>query len=209
MAEDSPQTDWNDQLRDGDPDAAEVLFDRYALRLVRVAEQHLSRRLAGRLDGEDVVQSVFRTFFRRAEAGEFRIDTSEQLWRLLVRITVLKARAKARHHTAGLRDATAEVGEGASGIVAGVPDGEPGPTEAVALVDQIEALLRGLPHAYARVLELRLAGDSVTEVAERLGLSRQGVHRMLGLLRDRLRAADPNAALPADDYAQGPEDHPT
>jgi RNA polymerase sigma-70 factor (ECF subfamily) len=204
MGADSPPTDWGDRLRSGDPGAAEAVFDRYARRLVRVAEQHISRRLASRLDGEDVVQSVFRTFFRRAEAGQFQIDTSEQLWRLLVRITVLKARAKARYHTASLRDATAEIGDEAGEIVAGVPGGEPGPAEAAALVDQIEALLSGLPDTFARVLELRLAGDSVTEVAQRLGLSRQGVHRMLGLLRDRLRAADP----PADDSAQSSGDHP-
>src|SRR5690348_7387242 len=83
-------------LQAGDPQAAEEVFARYARRLVRLAEQHLSRRLAARLDGEDVVQSVFRTFFRRAAAGEFRIDSSLHLWRLLVRITVLKARAKGR-----------------------------------------------------------------------------------------------------------------
>src|SRR5882672_9712028 len=83
----------------GDPAAAYAVFDRYSERLVRLAEKHLSRRLAGRVAGEDVVQSVFRTFFRRGADGEFKLDGSAQLWQLLVRITVLKARAKARHHT--------------------------------------------------------------------------------------------------------------
>src|SRR4051812_45025103 len=86
------------RFRRGDEEAAALLFRRYALRLTRVAEQHLGRKLAGRLDGEDVVQSVFRTFFRRSAAGEFSIDGSGQLWRLLVQITLCKARAKARYH---------------------------------------------------------------------------------------------------------------
>ena len=47
------------------------------------------------MDADDIVQSVFRTFFRRAQAGEFRIDSSAQLWQLLVRITVLKAQHQA------------------------------------------------------------------------------------------------------------------
>jgi ECF sigma factor len=101
------------QLRAGNRDAAEKLFARYAQRLTRLAEQHLSRKLAGRLDGEDVVQSVFRTFFRRSATGEFRIDSSAQLWQLLVKITLLKARAKARYHTADKRDAGAEQPGGA------------------------------------------------------------------------------------------------
>ena len=73
------------RLREGDPRAADALFARYSRHLARAAEQHLARKLAGRVDGEDVVQSVFRTFFRRYQAGEFRIDTSAQLWRLLLR----------------------------------------------------------------------------------------------------------------------------
>src|SRR5262245_55758628 len=85
--EPNPPLGLDDGLRKGDPKTAEAVFHRYVNQLVRVAEQHLSRKLAGRLGGEDVVQSVFRTFFRRAEAGEFRIDSSSQLWRLLVRIT--------------------------------------------------------------------------------------------------------------------------
>ncbi len=33
------------------------------------------------------------TFFRRTTTGEFQIDSSAQLWQLLARITVRKARA--------------------------------------------------------------------------------------------------------------------
>src|SRR3954468_14630714 len=80
--------------RRGDAEAAAELFARYAGRPTRVAENHLSRRGAAREGGEDVVQSVFRTFFRRCAEGQFRVDGANQLWRLLVKITLLKARAK-------------------------------------------------------------------------------------------------------------------
>src|SRR4051812_14282959 len=157
----------------GDQRAASAIFDRYATRLACFAEQHLSRKLAARLDGEDVVQSVFRTFFRRSAAGEFRLDSSAHLWRLLVRITVCKARAKARHHLADCRDAGAELaGTGEPALLAVLAE-EPGPDEAVALMDQIEALLRGLPPLYCRVLELRLEGCGPTEIASALGVTRQ------------------------------------
>jgi ECF sigma factor len=138
-------------LRDGDPKAADEVFARYAQKLTRFAEQHLSAKLAGRLDGSDVVQSVFRTFFRRSAEGEFRIDSTAQLWQLLVKITLLKARAKARHHTAEIRDVGAEAdADGEPWLVEAVTH-DPGPLEALILVDQIETLLPCSRPAAARV----------------------------------------------------------
>ena len=132
------------------------------------------------MDGEDVVQSVFCTFFCRGTDGEFRLDGSAQLWQLLVRITVLKARAKARHHTADKRDASAE--QAMEETFDPAAHG-PGPDEAVMLVDQIDSLLRGLPQIYGQVLGLRLQGRTVTDVADESSLSRQSIHRALNLLR--------------------------
>ena len=105
MTEPTPLTSLVQRHRQGDPDAAAELFAYYARRLSRLAEQFISRKLAGRIEGDDVVQSVFRTFFRRCTAGEFQIDSSAQLWQLLVKITMLKARAQGRRHTAAQRDA--------------------------------------------------------------------------------------------------------
>jgi RNA polymerase sigma-70 factor (ECF subfamily) len=179
----SPIPELVERLRVGDPRAAEELFACYAQRLTCLAEQQLSRKLAARLDGADVVQSVFRTFFRRSAAGEFRIDSSGELWRLLVQITVQKARAKSRYHTAGPRDVAAEA---PAGLLPEAVAHEPGPAEAAALVDQIEALLRGLPALYCELLQLRLEGYSVSDTALRLGVSRRTVHRALHLLQQRL-----------------------
>src|SRR5262249_35780113 len=97
-----------ERLKEGNPRAPELLFRRYAVRLARLAEQHLSRKVAVRVDGEDVVQSVFRTFFRRCASGEFTVDGSGRLWRLLVTITLNKVRAGVRYHTAARRDVAAE-----------------------------------------------------------------------------------------------------
>jgi RNA polymerase sigma-70 factor (ECF subfamily) len=177
------------QLRGGNHAAAEKLFRRYAQRLTHLAEQHLSHKLAGRLDGEDVVQSVFRTFFRRSAQGEFTIDSSAQLWRLLVTITLRKVRYQARYHGAGMRDAGAEVHPGSEDWLPEAVAHEPDPAEAAALVDEVEALLCGLPPLYAQLLELRLQGYDSTELVTRLGVSRVTIHRMLSLLRQRLTAA--------------------
>jgi RNA polymerase sigma-70 factor, ECF subfamily len=176
-----------ERLRGGDPRAADEVFARYARRLALLAERRLSRRVAARVDGEDVVQSVFRTFFRRCARGEFHIDGAADLWRLLLTITVRKARANARRHTAERRDVHAEAAGDAP--LENALAGDPGPGEAAALVDQIEALLRGLPPWYARLLDLRLQGRTAAEAAAELAVSRQTVYRALDLLRQRLADA--------------------
>ena len=178
--------DQFERARAGDPEAESEIYARYANRLARLAEQHLSRKLAGRMDGEDVVQSVFRTFFRRSSEGQFRIDSSMNLWRLLVKITVLKARAKGRHHTAASRDVGAEAGAAGGVGIAEALATEPGPAEAAAFVDQIETLLHGLPPFYRQLLELRLEGEQVADVARQLNVSRQTVYRALKVLQSRL-----------------------
>ena len=129
-------------------------------------------QLAGRVDGEDVVQSVFRTFFRRTADGEFRLDGSAQLWRLLVRITLRKARATGRVTRPTRRRLEAA---GDDWLLEAVAH-DPGPAEAAALVDQIEASLHGLPPSTAgswtSAAGARRHGDR-----RHAGLSRRTVHR--------------------------------
>jgi hypothetical protein len=56
----------------------------YANRLIALARSRLSSKLAGRIDPEDVVQSVYRSFFAEARAGRYHLDRGGDLWRLLV-----------------------------------------------------------------------------------------------------------------------------
>jgi RNA polymerase sigma factor (sigma-70 family) len=189
MDEVNPIPELLKRLQGGDAQAAAQLFERYAQQLTRLAEQHLSRKVAARLGGEDVVQSVFRTFFRRCALGEFRIDHSAQLWQLLVTITLRKAGAKGRHHTAERRDVGGEAPGGADAWLREAVSREPDPAEAAELVDQIEALLRGLPPLYCEVLQMRLEGRAVFDIAVRLGVARQTVYRALHLFQRRLGAA--------------------
>lgn len=172
--------------REGDPEAAGQIVDHFSRRLCPLAEQHLSGKLAGRVEGEDVVQSVFRTFFARSANGEFKIDSRAQLWQLLVKITVLKARQKGRYHTAEKRDARREHRISDEGWVVECVNREPGPEEAAVLVDQIESLLDGLPPLYEQILQQRLQGFAVAEIAADCGVSRQTIYRALNLLQKRL-----------------------
>jgi RNA polymerase sigma-70 factor (ECF subfamily) len=184
VKEDASLTDAIQRYRRGDPEAVGVIFTYYAEHLSRLAQQYLSSKVAARVDEEDVVQSVFRTFFNRSAKGEFRIDSKAELWQLLVKITVMKARAKGRQHTAAKRDVRAERSGDEWLLLAAAR--EPGPEEAAVLLDQIEVLLKGLPPLHCQVLQLRLEGHRVADIAAQLGVSRHTVYRALDLLEERL-----------------------
>lgn len=72
----------------GDQTAAAELFQRYASRLIALARSQLSVKLAQRVDPEDVVQSVYRSFFVDARNGRYDFQHGGDLWRLLVTMTL-------------------------------------------------------------------------------------------------------------------------
>src|SRR5262249_39825490 len=80
------------QLKLGNRSATQDLWQHFFARLVRLARGKLlgaKRRVA---DEEDVALSAFKSFCRRAEDGCFpRLDDSDDLWQVLVTITVGKA----------------------------------------------------------------------------------------------------------------------
>ena len=71
------------RLNAGANSAAFELDERYRTQLCRLVEREMDRRLRRKEDPEDVVQTAFRTFYRRNAKGEFHIDSSVDLWRLL------------------------------------------------------------------------------------------------------------------------------
>src|SRR5262245_17831545 len=83
-------------LRRGDRDAAALLWDRYSRRLVDLARARLRAAARRAADEEDVALSAFDSLCRRIEQGRFpRLDDRDDLWRLLVVITLRKAIALA------------------------------------------------------------------------------------------------------------------
>jgi RNA polymerase sigma factor (sigma-70 family) len=183
-------SDLLDQWKSGSQAAANELYHRYAQRLCQQVERRIGQHLQGRFEAADVLQSAFRTFFRRAASGAFQIDHTGDLWNLLVTITLNKIRGQVQHHCASKRDPRRElrIGDQVS------PDEvacEPSEAEATALDDELETLLAKLGGTEAEIVRLRLAGQTTVEIASRIGCSRVTVWRKLDrvsyLLRTRLQ----------------------
>jgi DNA-directed RNA polymerase specialized sigma24 family protein/tRNA A-37 threonylcarbamoyl transferase component Bud32 len=179
-----------------DEAAAEELFRRYAGRLTALARSRLSSALASRVDAEDVVQSAYRSFFLLAKGGEVLLRQSGDLWRLLVRITLRKVYRSARRHRADCRSVERECPLADEGEAA--PLGrEPTPAEAAALVDELRGMLAPLDAVQQRMVEMRLQGHEVEEIAAEVRRSTRTVRRVLGAfaaeLEQRLTTVPPPA----------------
>jgi len=168
--------------RDGDQQAAADLYQRYADRLVALTRSYLSAKVAVRFDAEDVVQSVVRSFFHRARAGRFIVQQSDELWRLLVAITLHKLRRAVKHHQRAKRAIDQEI----FGVPAETLAHEPAPEEAVALADLLEQVLRGCRPLDRQIIELRLQGYTVEEIAAHVQRSERTVWRVLDRIKQDL-----------------------
>src|SRR5215831_2707010 len=108
MATHGSVTQLVQQLRSKDPRlrdlAARLIWERYFRNLLDLARRHLDRRTRLREDEQDVVQSMYKSFCRQQERGDFQIPGRDALWGLLVHITVCKGRNAANRHRRGRRD---------------------------------------------------------------------------------------------------------
>jgi RNA polymerase sigma-70 factor (ECF subfamily) len=161
------------------------LYLRYAERLRALASRQCAPDLAPRLDADDIVQSVFRTFFRRAAQGEYNVPEGEDLWKLFMIIALHKVRSAATFHRAAKRDVRAT----ATGLTDATPGQHLVAPDAMALATLrmvINELLGALAPSMRTIVELRVEGHEVEEIARRTQRSRRSVERALHEFRARL-----------------------
>lgn len=180
---------WLQQLLEGTPEVVSEFWNQYGDRLEKLAGKQLTPKLKRRVEADDVVQSACRTFFRRAEAGQFQLDESESLWRLLCAIVVNKARMKARFHLQGKRGINREEDPGQVGddrpLDLGVA-ATPRPDEVAELNDQFEFLLSCLDDEEKQIIQYKLEDLNNDEIASRMNCSERTVRRIFARIRSRL-----------------------
>src|SRR5262249_17049440 len=135
-----------------------------------------------RVDAEDIAQSVFRTFFRHARDGQFQVEESEDLCKLLARITVYKTLRQIAFHKRAKRDAGVETGEPQEIRLTRLAGG-PTPEEAAAFVDELEHFLNKLKPVERQILELRMENYNNLEIAEKLSISDRTIRRLMERIR--------------------------
>jgi RNA polymerase sigma-70 factor, ECF subfamily len=168
-----------------DTRATRELYDRFAERLLALARKRLSPVLASRVDPEDIVQSVFRTFFGRIKDGRLRVDDPEDVCKLLMRITVHKTLRQVAYHKAAKRNPCLETGHGeqAQEQLVALLAREPTPEAVVVFEDQLQHFLKELRPEERQIIELRMQGYTNEEIAARLGIYDRKIRRVMERLR--------------------------
>jgi RNA polymerase sigma-70 factor (ECF subfamily) len=185
----APPTDGSllRRFQRGSEDAATELYLRYASRLRQLAQARCPADLAQRVDADDIVQSVFSSFFRRARAGHYAVPDGEELWKLLLVIALNKIRTQGNFHRRACRDVRATLP--VELLPEDLPDKQHDETALAQLKLVIAEALQGQPEVYQEVVRLRIEGHDVVEIARRVHRSRRTVERALVEFRELLHGA--------------------
>ena len=176
------------RMKHGEQDAATALYLRYAKRLQRLATFQTSEELSHRIATEDIVQTVFRTFFRRAAQGQYSIVDGEDLWKLLLVIALNKIRKLSEYHRAKKRDIrkTSSID---SSLLEKAGHFERGGGDEIAhsvLKLTIEELLSELPESHQQIIRLRIDGNTLPDIVAGTGRAKRTAERVLQTFRERL-----------------------
>ncbi|MFO0880616.1 MAG: sigma-70 family RNA polymerase sigma factor [Gemmataceae bacterium] len=164
---------------------AELIVRRFTDRLVALAAGKISEKLRRRVEADDIVQSVFRTFFRRLDEGHMELRDWESLWGLLARIAVCRIYRHAERNAAARRSQGREV---ALSPDIEIFNRDPAPDEVLIAREIHFSLVSGLPEKYRPIVGQLLDGRHHEEIARNVGTSISTVERVHRRARERLRA---------------------
>lgn len=183
-----------ERLRAGDPAAADLLLTRFSGQLCRLAQQKLGLRYRRKLDPEDIVQSVFKSFIRLQAADDLTFDNWDALWGFLSLIAIRKCGHRIQYLEAARRSIARELpahpadphpGEADVELLAFAQD--PTPSHVAMLAETVERLLEPLGDRDRRIVTLALEGYDTREISERVKRSDRTVQRVLRGVRNALR----------------------
>lgn len=175
------------RFRGGQADASTLLYLRYADRLNALAARQSSPDLARRVAPDEIVQSVFRTFFRRVAQGHYDVPDGDEIWKLLLVIALNKVRAAAVHHRAAKRDMGRTTAGPSYDRALETAEGRD-ETALTVLRLVIDEILSGLDATRKRIIEMRIEGYEVAEIGEAVQRSKRSVERVLQEFRTSLGA---------------------
>jgi RNA polymerase sigma factor (sigma-70 family) len=192
MTEPGSVSFWIQQLKEGDADSAQALWERYYRRLVGLARKKLGDAPRRATDEDDVVQSAFNSFCQGAGEGDFpQLTDRDDLWRLLAVITARKALNQLTHERRAKRgggNVDDQVGDASmDDRLAHVVGNEPIPDSVAQVAEQLVRIMENLPDPTHRIVVLwKLEGRTNSEIARHLDCSLATVERITRSIREQL-----------------------
>lgn len=176
-------------------EAARVIWEHFEVRLRSLVRRRLHNRIRRREDEQDILQSMYASFCHGQLLGKASPASREELWKLLVRITLCKVVNTANRHQAGRRDIrreqtgiepTVASGPCLRWVVDYVDNAQPSPEEKLIAAEELDRLLHSLPNDLRRIVLFKLDGFSNADIASMIGRTVRCVELKLQLIRKRL-----------------------
>jgi RNA polymerase sigma factor (sigma-70 family) len=174
-------------------EAARQIWLRFSDRLTAEVRRRLDRRILRRVGAEDVVQSLFASFFDAPPGPAGPPRDRAALWRLLVHFTLCKVANTAERHRARRRDYRREapMGDliGGSATISFDPrdDRALDPADEAVAREEFHRLLGVLPADLRDVLVMRLEGYTNAQIAAAIGRVERTVELKMKTIRALLR----------------------
>lgn len=191
MSDTDDVSHWIDLVKFGDSAAANQIWQHYFDRLVRSVRKRLNGQNRAVSDEEDIVLSVFDSFYAAAEEGRFPdLSDRDDLWRLLLRMSARKVIDKHRHDQRKRRGGDLQIhslGGDDEMVIEAIGD-EPSPDMILSMQESVEQLFSHLGVGQLRELAVtKLEGYSNAELAQRFGCSERTIERRLHLIREKFQ----------------------
>jgi RNA polymerase sigma-70 factor (ECF subfamily) len=184
-----PLTAVIERMREGDPDAARFIYEQFAAELLAATRRRISLKCRTRFDEEDILQSVFRSFFARQTSGAWEIRNWESL-RAILRVMALRkcGRQTVRHQSQGRsidREIPLELACDPQGDSSVLFAGDSAELQAMTN-EALEEAMRKLSNRECEILQLFLDFHTPIEIAQRLGCASRTVRRAIDKFRHLL-----------------------
>ncbi len=173
------------KVRSGDQDAAAELVRRYESAIRRVVRFRLAHpRMRSLFDSMDVCQSVLASFFVRAAAGQYDLDSPEQLVKLLATMARNKLVSHVRQERTDRYD-----GRSPEQLPTNDPSlhsAEPDPGEEVSARELCEQALSRLSREERELVDLRQRGRDWASIAADKGSTAVALRKQFSRALDRV-----------------------
>jgi DNA-directed RNA polymerase specialized sigma24 family protein len=188
-------TTWISELKNGNQEAARLLWERYFEELVRIARTKLRKTSGMAANEEDVALLALNSVFRGARQGRFpQLQDRNNLWPLLVVITVRKSIDLVQHERAQKRRPRQGPSQALPAeLLQWIPRGEalehalgrePTPEFAAEVLEEYERLLGQLTEpALREIAIMKMEGYTDKEVAAKRNCGLRTVERKLERIR--------------------------
>jgi len=160
-----------DRANQGDSAAERILHEKYSQRLVHLASSRIAKIFNSKIDPQDIVQSVFCSFFVRARNETVSFRDWNELWSFLFTVTVRKCSEQANRFLRDKRNVNREafqnqLAERSEGF--GLASSEPTPYQVSEFEETLANLMEPLTDTQRDIVRMRLDGCTNAEISKTL-----------------------------------------